>query len=129
MRPIELFARVADLLGDTTIDDAETIVRGVFATLDDAVNAGQMRDVLGELGNEFAELFGRAPLPEPAAGSAAHTGPSIPFLPEPVDRAIGEVARVTTHVAAGALHRVGTVLVGSARSVRAVRRRVLHSAS
>jgi len=130
MRPVELFARVADLVGDTTLDDAETIVRAVFHTLDEAVNAGEMRDVLGELGNEFAELFGRDPLPEPAAGAAARSGDAaIPFLPEPAARAIAGVVRVTTHVAAGALHRTGTALAGSARSVRAVRRRLLHSAS
>ncbi|HEX5613614.1 MAG TPA: DUF2267 domain-containing protein [Acidimicrobiia bacterium] len=107
MRPVEMIARVADLIGDTTLDEAETIVRAVFATLDEAVNAGEMRDVIGELGNEFAELFGRAPLPEPAAGARADESHTVvPFLPRPVDAVVTAVVRTTAKAVGGVLHRV-----------------------
>ena len=58
MRPIEFFARVADLTETTSLEDAETEVRAVFTTLTESVNVGEMRDVADELGPEFAELFG-----------------------------------------------------------------------
>ncbi len=57
MRPIEFFARVADLTETASLEAAETEVRAVFATLSEAVNVGEMRDVADELGPEFASLF------------------------------------------------------------------------
>jgi uncharacterized protein (DUF2267 family) len=93
MRPIEFIARVADLVESATVDDAEGYVRAVFATLAEAVNAGEMRDIADELGAEFADLLGRpAPPPAPleeggvapeaaACANAAHSdAPSPPTL-------------------------------------------------
>jgi uncharacterized protein (DUF2267 family) len=57
MRPIEFFARVADLTETPSLEAAETEVRAVFTTLGEAVNVGEMRDVADELGPEFADLF------------------------------------------------------------------------
>ena len=70
MRPIEFVARVAELVEPATVDEADGYVRAVFATLAEAVNAGEMRDVAEELGGEFADLLGR-PVPriEPPASS------------------------------------------------------------
>jgi uncharacterized protein (DUF2267 family) len=59
MRPIEFVARVADL-GGISIEDAERNVRATFAVLADAVNAGEMNDIAEVLGDEFADLMGRA---------------------------------------------------------------------
>jgi len=90
MRPIEFVARVADLVEPATIDEAEGMVRAVFETLGEAVNAGEMRDIAEELGPEFAELLGRpVPRREPeprvaaaAADPASHFG-SLAAAPEP----------------------------------------------
>jgi uncharacterized protein (DUF2267 family) len=62
MRPIELVARVADLTETASTDVAEMHVRAVFATLAEAVNAGEMQDVAEQLGPEFGPLLGR-PVP------------------------------------------------------------------
>jgi hypothetical protein len=126
MRPVELFARVADLVGDTTLDDAETYVRAVFETLDEAVNAGEMRDLLGELGNEFADLFGRPPLPEPRStvGGTRPRTDAVPFLPEPVARLVGSAVHTAGQVVGAALHAASTATSGTARFVR---RRLSHS--
>jgi uncharacterized protein (DUF2267 family) len=59
MRPIEFVARVADL-GQVPMDAAERNTRAVFAVLTQAVNAGEMNDIAGELGDDFADLLGRA---------------------------------------------------------------------
>jgi uncharacterized protein (DUF2267 family) len=59
MRPIEFIARVADL-GQVPLDDAERNTRAVFAVLTQAVNAGEMNDIAEELGDDFADLLGRA---------------------------------------------------------------------
>ena len=59
MRPIEFVARVADL-GQVPMDDAERNTRAVFAVLTQAVNAGEMNDIAEELGDDFADLLGRA---------------------------------------------------------------------
>ena len=125
MRPVELFARVADLLGDTTLEDAERIVRGVSETLDEAVNAGEMRDVVGTLGGEFAELFGRSPL-SGAAGTPNGDRVGVPWLPEPVAAAVTSVVRTIVHVAGAAVHAAGGV---AETTTRALRRRVVHHSS
>lgn len=72
MRPIEFVARVADLVEGLATDETERYVRAVFATLNEAVNSGEMRDIASELGADFAELLGR-PIPERAAGA----GPGV----------------------------------------------------
>lgn|GEM_PF-5395451 len=59
MRPIEFLARVADLAANTSVEQAEGQVRAVFQVLTQAVNAGEMNDLAGELGDEFAELLDR----------------------------------------------------------------------
>jgi len=82
MRPIEFVARVADLVEPATVDEAEGMVRAVFATLAEAVNAGEMRDIAEELGPEFSELLGRpAPKPEPAPAPGPLPGPSPLSVP------------------------------------------------
>lgn len=58
MRPIEFIARVADLTTATS-EDVEPHVRAVFDVLTQAVNAGEMNDIAGELGDDYAELLGR----------------------------------------------------------------------
>ena len=58
MRPIEFVARVADLTTGSS-EDAEPHVRAVFQVLTEAVNAGEMNDIAGELGDDYAELLGR----------------------------------------------------------------------
>lgn len=73
MRPIEFVARVADLRGGGDLDETETAVRAVVETLTEAVNAGQIRDVVEQLGAEYAEWFGRVARAEPTAA------PSQPF--------------------------------------------------
>jgi hypothetical protein len=47
-------------LGTTSIEVAERNIGATFAVLGDAVNAGEMNDVAGELGDEFADLMGRS---------------------------------------------------------------------
>jgi uncharacterized protein (DUF2267 family) len=59
MRPIEFVARVADLNENESLEDTETQVRAVFATLTEAVNRGEMNDIAAELGNGFDDLLGR----------------------------------------------------------------------
>lgn len=59
LRPIEFVARVGELVGATSTDGAEIQVRAVFATLVEAVNAGEMQDVAEELGPEYADLLDR----------------------------------------------------------------------
>jgi len=59
LRPIEFVARVGELVGATSTDGAESQVRAVFATLLEAVNAGEMQDIAEELGPEYAELLDR----------------------------------------------------------------------
>jgi uncharacterized protein (DUF2267 family) len=66
MRPIEFVARVADLVESATVDEAEGYVRAVFATVYEAVNSGEMRDIADELGGEFVDLLG-VPRPAPAS--------------------------------------------------------------
>jgi uncharacterized protein (DUF2267 family) len=59
LRPIEFVARVGELVEAETTDGAESQVRAVFATLVEAVNAGEMHDVAEELGPEYAFLLDR----------------------------------------------------------------------
>jgi uncharacterized protein (DUF2267 family) len=69
MRPIEFVARVAELTGSSTNDEAEMQVRAVLATLTEAVTTGEMRDISEELGDEYADLLGRSPAQKnPATG-------------------------------------------------------------
>jgi uncharacterized protein (DUF2267 family) len=100
MRPIEFVARVADLVEPATVDEAEGYVRAVFATLAEAVNAGEMRDVAEELGVDFFDLLGRpAPPREPAPQSL----PPVPASPTIVDVLV---------VALGALIKLPVAVVG-----------------
>jgi uncharacterized protein (DUF2267 family) len=100
MRPIEFVARVADLVEGLTVDDAESYVRAVFATLHDAVNRGEMRDIGAELGAEYADLLG-----QPVAEHAARSGP--PGVMDRVGAVAGAVAQLPGRVVAsiGALAR------------------------
>lgn len=75
MRPIELIARVADLTETGSNDVAEMHVRAVFATLNEAVNAGEMQDIADQLGPEYAPLLGR-PLPARRDSGILH-GPAV----------------------------------------------------
>lgn len=83
MRPIEFVARVADLAPNQTDVDTETKIRAVFAVITQAVNSGEMNDIAGELGDEFADLLDRTERLERAeahdlleASVAAETGAS-----------------------------------------------------
>jgi uncharacterized protein (DUF2267 family) len=78
MRPIEFIARVADL-GGLSIDDAERNIRATFSVLTQAVNAGEMNDIAEVLGDEFADLLGRADrvARERAAQSAPRSLPDV----------------------------------------------------
>jgi uncharacterized protein (DUF2267 family) len=71
MRPIEFVARVSELTGSSTNEDAEMQARAVFATLAEAVNTGEMLDISEELGDEYADLLGRPPVRAVATGNAA----------------------------------------------------------
>jgi uncharacterized protein (DUF2267 family) len=55
----EFMRRAAERLGDVEVDEAAGYVRAVFATLVEAVNSGEMRDIANELGVEFSSLLGR----------------------------------------------------------------------
>jgi uncharacterized protein (DUF2267 family) len=59
----EFVARVAELEGTRapSPDDARLHVRAVLTTLTDAVNAGEIKDVVAQLGDDFDELLGFAP--------------------------------------------------------------------
>jgi uncharacterized protein (DUF2267 family) len=93
MRPIEFVARVADLVQPATVDESEGYVRAVFATLGEAVNAGEMRDIADELGDEFADLLDRpVSRPEPRVPEAAQG--SEPSLVRVLEGALGAVIRV-----------------------------------
>ena len=56
MRPIEFVARVAELIGSGTNEDAELQVRAVFTTLAEAVNTGEMMDIAEESGTSMQDL-------------------------------------------------------------------------
>ncbi len=99
MRPIEFVARVADLVEGASIEEADGYVRAVFATLNEAVNAGEMRDIATELGADFEELIGRS-VPTSRAGAAE------PAMLERVGRMIGTVATLPVRAFAIVLSRV-----------------------
>jgi uncharacterized protein (DUF2267 family) len=65
--PDEFVARVAKLTPDDDVANSGARVRAVFSVLGDAVNAGELRDITEQLGDDYAELSGR---PQPAASSA-----------------------------------------------------------
>jgi uncharacterized protein (DUF2267 family) len=97
MRPIEFVARVADLVEGSTIDDADAYVRAVFATLYDAVNTGEMRDIADELGPDFAELLGRPISPgaaEPRRGVLDRVGALAGAVAHLPGRALGSIAAI-----------------------------------
>lgn len=71
MRPVEFVARVSELTGSSSNDETEMHVRAVFATLAEAVNAGEMVDISEELGDEYADLLGRTPAHGVASGNAS----------------------------------------------------------
>ena len=100
MRPIEFVARVADLIEGASVEEAEAYVRAVFATLNEAVNAGEMRDIAAELGAEFAALVGRS------VPTTSRTGPAEPAMLERVGRMIGTVATLPVRAFAMVLSRV-----------------------
>ena len=88
MRPIEFVARVADL-GTLPVDAAERNVRAVFSVLTQAVNSGEINDIAEELGDEYADLLGRAARVERAAAARSARG-----APGVVDRERESVAHV-----------------------------------
>jgi uncharacterized protein (DUF2267 family) len=93
LRPIEFVARVGELVEATSTAAAEAQVRAVFATLADAVNAGEMQDVSEELGPEYADLLGRRAAP-PAASD---------------DRQLGALAGEAFRAVAALVGRVGGI--------------------
>jgi uncharacterized protein (DUF2267 family) len=82
----EFVARVAELEGARapTSADARTHVAAVFVTLTEAVNAGELRDILEQLSADFAPLL---ELPAPLEPEAA-----LESLADDVTRTIGSVA-------------------------------------
>jgi uncharacterized protein (DUF2267 family) len=56
----EFVARVAELEGERspTLDDARVHVRAVLGTVAEAVNTGELNDVIGQLSADFGELIG-----------------------------------------------------------------------
>jgi uncharacterized protein (DUF2267 family) len=85
MRPIEFVARVADLNENPSLETTEAHVRAVFATLNEAVNRGEMNDIAEELGEDFTDLMGRpahAPGPPAEEAERAVVDAAMP-LPEP----------------------------------------------
>jgi uncharacterized protein (DUF2267 family) len=97
MRPAEFVGRVADLLVDVTMDQAETYVHAVFATLVEAVNTGEMNDIAEELGPEFAPLLGRQPTDARVRADAAAlalVGKALNVARELPGRLVGVLRRV-----------------------------------
>jgi uncharacterized protein (DUF2267 family) len=92
----EFVARVADLEGDRapTVDDARRHVAATFATLRDAVNAGELHDVVAQLGDDYLPLLG---IERPAAAAA---------LERPSDRDAGAVGRESARNVAGAINDI-----------------------
>ena len=109
MRPIEFVARVAELSEATSIDAAETEVRAVFTTLDEAVNAGEMQDVLGELGPAYADLFDR-PVRAAASASTGDDGEPGPTLVALAGAVVTSVAGLATRVVGIAVRPVAAGL-------------------
>jgi uncharacterized protein (DUF2267 family) len=108
MRPIEFVARVADLVEPATIDEAEGYVHAVFATLAEAVNAGEMRDVAEELGPEFSDLIGR---PVPPREPESRMEPVSTSQPLPTPSGSSIIVDVLV-VAVGGLIKVPVALIG-----------------
>ena len=100
----DFMSRAAQLLGDD--GDVERYVRVVFATLDRAVNAGEMRDIAAHLGDEFGELLGRA---EP---------PSSPRILRLATDLATRPFHVVTAVPRTAVHAARTVLDAGVRATR-----------
>lgn len=104
MQPADFVARTAELLDGIPIEQADVQVRVVFATLTDAVNAGEMRDIFEELGDEYADLLGRAPLARPAVETGPSAGTNV------VDAVLHTVLDTVSAVATLAASAAGAVI-------------------
>jgi uncharacterized protein (DUF2267 family) len=107
----EFVARVAELEGGRAPrpDDARAHVRAVFVTLTEAVNAGELRDVLEQLGDDFAPLLGLA-ADAPAADSGAafealerDLTDTFDPMNERVDKTVGTIRASSGNEATGAV--------------------------
>jgi uncharacterized protein (DUF2267 family) len=100
--PREFVERVSNRLPSAGATGT-TDVRAVFSVLHDAVSAGEMRDIAEQLGDDYADLWGR---PLPASGTAKHTGRagSAPLA----------TVRGGAHAAGNAALMVGGVVLGLA---------------
>jgi uncharacterized protein (DUF2267 family) len=117
----EFVARVAELEGERapSLDEARSHVAAVFATLTEAVNTGEMRDVLDQLGDDFAPLLETAVEERVGETLVAHAG-SGPGAPVGID--VGREGRSVVGAVAGAV--AGAVTRGVTSVVHDARRRV-----
>jgi uncharacterized protein (DUF2267 family) len=91
----EFVARVAELEGPRapTSSDARTHVSAVFVTLTEAVNAGELRDVLEQLSSDFAALL---ELPGAEAALEAVADDVVQTIEATADRIEDTFAEVAT---------------------------------
>jgi uncharacterized protein (DUF2267 family) len=132
----EFVARVAELEGERapSADDARVHVRAVFVTLTEAVNTGELRDVLEQLSDDFAPLLGRAAdrgAATPASGAEdvceeleRDFSDTFETMQERVDGRVGAIQADSHHGAPAAVHVGRDSSRDLARNVAAVARLV-----
>lgn len=114
-QPAAFVARTAELLDGIPIEQAEARVRVVFATLSDAVNAGEMRDIFEELGDEYADLLGRPPLARSLETDESRA--IVPKVVEAVLHAALDTVTIAANLAATVTGRVIDLTRHAARLV------------
>jgi uncharacterized protein (DUF2267 family) len=114
--PDEFLARVAELISGDDLANVGARVRAVFSVLGDAVNAGEMRDIVEQLGTGYSDLSGR---PEPAEPEEASDTEAPEKAEVPSDIGTPAMAEVASDTAPPAT--VGAVSVtGASATVGAV---------
>jgi uncharacterized protein (DUF2267 family) len=109
-RPDEFVERVARRVSGDQATNGEARVRAVFSVLVEAVNAGEMRDIAEQLGDDYAPLLGRPQRDRSQAARAADVA--------------GAVVATVTRTADAALDAARTIQGRACDRANAIRQRV-----